>query len=183
MKKLLFSLSILISLTCFLSKGWGMPLCKGDKDDYRHNCFETYTFKNGKYIGEYNNQNKPHGYGKYYFSKGDIYEGYFQNNAMHGKGKFISKEADYIYEGWFASDKFNGRGTIRYKNGDSYEGNFLNGIKHDEKGLYIYSNGRREIKKWVKGQPKCGNLFGIPVECIQDTFKFRNDENTKFIPY
>ena len=173
--------------------GRGSWICSSEYYKSNNKCFSSkpspqpekpkvkeINLSNGKYEGEYNNQNIPHGRGKLIYKTNDIYEGYFQNGIKNGQGKFISKNFTYI--GRFARDKFNGKGTIIYKNGDTYEGGFLDGIKHDEKGLYIYSNGRREIKKWVKGQPKC-SLFGLNVECIQDTLKFMNDENPKFIPY
>src|SRR4051812_31675780 len=82
-------------------------------------------------IGQFNQQGKHHGKGKYFFRNGDTYEGEWQNGIQplmclnfagffHGQGIFNRSNGDY-YTGQFKKDVFHGKGVYVYRDGDKYE--------------------------------------------------------------
>ena len=86
MKKLFVILSFLISVTCFTTQSWALPLCP--TSGVKHNCYGFQTYDIGKYKGEWQN-NKQNGKGIYTFFSGSIYEGEFKNNQRNGYGVYI----------------------------------------------------------------------------------------------
>ena len=109
--------------------------CKGNPDNYRHNCIGTYSYSDeSKYLGEWKN-NKRSGSGVYYWTKGkykgDLYVGEFKNDTRHGYGiyTFNSGAKDI---GEFRNGRLNGF-AIRY---DQYGNILKEGIWKNDKFLY-----------------------------------------------
>ena len=92
-----------------------------------------------KYEGEYNEEGKRHGKGKYTYANGNVYEGDFQDGKRHGKGKFTYASGS-VYEGDWKDDNFHGKGKYTFANGNVYEGDYQDGKRHG-KGKYTSADG------------------------------------------
>jgi hypothetical protein len=77
------------------------------------------------YVGEFSNDGKMHGAGKYIWSQDEYYEGRFEDGLFHGDGKMVSPERTYI--GQFKCGKFDGKGEWKGKDGMHYVGDWKDG--------------------------------------------------------
>ena len=154
------------------------------KNEFYNNC-ETYEvkpieFKNGNiYYGNWNDNLKMEGPGKYYLKEdnvlaegfwkngdlqyarvylpnGDIYEGEMKNSTFNGKGKLLSANGD-IYIGDFLNGEKSGNGKIIFKDQTEYEGTFEKG-EFKGKGKMIWAN-----KYEYKGEFNGPKLSGLGV--------------------
>jgi hypothetical protein len=69
-----------------------------------------------KYEGEYNEEGKRHGKGKYTFADGRVYEGDWKDDMRNGRGR-ITYSSGYIFEGNWNNDISDGGGMITFPNG------------------------------------------------------------------
>ena len=151
MKKLLLTLSFLISLACISSQSWALPPCQGNQNDYRHNCYGSYTWKSGDiYLGEWKND-KWHGQGTYIYFNGDKYIGEYKNNKKNGKGTYTyglnSEWAGDKYIGECKDGKKHGQGTYTWISENKYVGEFKDGNMHGQ-GTYTFANGKIKEGIW-----------------------------------
>ena len=178
MKKILFIVCSLFSLSTISTMCWALPDCVGSFNATTwDNCFGsfkwtsgdyvgdkyvgdfkngkmhgqgTYTFASGsKYVGQFKD-GKNHGYGTYTYANGDKYVGEYKNGMRHGRGTSTFASGSK-YVGDFINDKRYGQGIYTYLNGDIYRG----GYKDDEKnghGIYTYADGGKEVGAWENGK-------------------------------
>ena len=95
MKKLIF-FSIFFSISI-----QALPDCPSDTSVRWDNCFGTYTFPDGKYVGEWKDGNR------------------------HGQGTNTDDVGSY--DGEFKENKFHGQGTYTFANGTKLVGYYMNG--------------------------------------------------------
>ncbi|OMJ90632.1 hypothetical protein SteCoe_6905 [Stentor coeruleus] len=107
--------------------------------------FSSYSYQN-LYVGELNEENKRHGYGKITYFGGDTYEGYWDNDKPHGEGLYLWKIGGR-YLGSFVKGNISGQGKRIYPSGNFYTGEFLNNKKHG-KGEIIFKNGDTYEGTW-----------------------------------
>ena len=131
MKKLLFTLIFIISLTCLSSMSWALKEKWFPTD--KINCLvwnpdpqplETVIWS-GECSNEYKDGNM-HGQGTYSWVKGDQYTGEWKNNHFHGQGVFVYGDGDK-YVGKYKYGKFHGQGIYTFANGKVVEGIWENG--------------------------------------------------------
>ena len=123
MKKLLVTLSFLISLMFASSQSWGLPPCPS-KYPF-DNCYGSYTWANGdKYIGEWKD-NKQHGQGTTEWSNGTKYIGGWKDNKQHGRGTTEWPSGDK-HVGEYKNGKRNGLGTYTWGPNTKWAGNKYN---------------------------------------------------------
>ena len=151
MKTLLLTLLFLISFICLTSQSWALPPCQGNHNDYRHNCYGSYTWKSGDiYLGEWKND-KWHGQGTYIYSNGDKYIGEYKNNKKNGKGTYTyglnSEWAGDKYIGELKDGKKHGQGTYTWKSGNKHIGKWKNG-KRDGQGTFTWTDGNIYIGQY-----------------------------------
>eukprot|EP01040_Poterioochromonas_malhamensis_P010222 gene10222-11119_t len=81
------------------------------------------------YIGEVNENGKPHGRGRFLYANGDIYDGEWNDGERHGKGRqrFVSGD---LYEGDWTDGIMQGKGKYSYVTGDVYEGDWREAMMH-----------------------------------------------------
>jgi hypothetical protein len=149
MNKILFTLSMLISITCLSSQSWGLPDCTPSNF---HNCYGSLNLEGGaKYVGEFKDQGM-HGQGTLIFAPGNKLESYvggFRNGEIHGQGKLTFKNGE-IREGIFKNNKFVGPAPVSkieshtFDNGDVYVGEFKNDQIHGQGKLTTASGVIRE---------------------------------------
>lgn len=113
---------------------------------YTTSYFTSYNKNENIYIGEANDYNMKHGYGKMYYSCRDLYEGMWENDKQHGKGLYLWKEGSK-YLGDFAKGQMHGFGKKYYCIGDLYEGEFSHG-KRSGKGIMKFKNGDVYDGEW-----------------------------------
>ena len=96
------------------------------------------TYDYGKYIGETNEKDLPHGDGLLVYLNGEQYRGKFKNGKYDGHGQ-LDDLSGREYVGNFSDGKFNGKGKLKWKEEGflkCYEGDFKNG-KGSGKGKLI----------------------------------------------
>ena len=108
-----------------------LPRCPQDHPQRYHNCYGTYRWKNGEFIG-------------------DKYVGEWRNNLQHGQGTYYYATGDK-YVGEFKDRQFNGQGTYSYANGDKYVGGFKDGKRNDQ-GTYYRASGDKYMGEWKDGK-------------------------------
>ena len=99
------------------------------------------TYDYGKYIGETNEKDLPHGDGLLVCLNGEQYRGEFKEGKYDGYGQ-LDDLSGREYVGNFSDGKFNGKGKFTWKDEDflnCYEGDFKNG-KFSGKGKLIKSD-------------------------------------------
>ncbi|CAF0874334.1 unnamed protein product [Didymodactylos carnosus] len=101
---------------------------------------KTLHFEKGvTYVGQVNEKNQKHGYGKLVSPGKMEYSGQFCNDEIHGFGKM--KHANGTkYEGEYKHNLMDGRGILTYSNHQEYRGEFKQGLRHG-KGVYWNSDG------------------------------------------
>lgn len=120
-------------------------------------------FENGcVYEGDWDENLKRHGYGKYTWTNEVTYEGYWKNNMADGYGKLVcSNEDSYVgnwekdkangygefsqghkctYKGPWKDDRPHGLGVEEWLDGSLYEGDFVDGKKHGF-GRLVFEDG------------------------------------------
>ena len=116
--KLFLFLFLFLTLTNFIAKSWALPNCNSD---YRHNCSDYVSYKDGStYKGEFKN-NRPHGEGTYLWPNRTKYVGKFRNGKRNIFG-YVTFPDGASYIGEFKDDKFDGLGTYTFSNGKVSEG-------------------------------------------------------------
>lgn len=86
-----------------------------------------YLYSTGVYFGQYDNNNRRHGWGQFVFQDGTLYEGEWENDAICGFGRLIRN--DCYYEGYVKNGKANGSGNYedQYRH---YSGEWKNDKRH-----------------------------------------------------
>jgi hypothetical protein len=86
-----------------------------------HNCYGSYTWKDGnKYVGEWQ-LGKMHGHGTYTYPKKYKYVGEWKEAKIDGYGTHTWSDGTK-YVGMWKNRKANGRGVLTKPNGKSLEG-------------------------------------------------------------
>ena len=142
--RLLFTAIFLLITTLAVSAAYALPTCPnspaksaGDPKFKARwdNCIGTYTWKNGKFVGEYKDDRK-NGQGTFTYAGGDKFVGEFKDDRKNGQGTFTYVDGTK-YVGEFKDDRRNGQGTFTWADGDKYVGEFkadlINGY-----GYYLY---------------------------------------------
>ncbi|ANS03893.1 hypothetical protein [uncultured Mediterranean phage uvDeep-CGR2-AD3-C191] len=171
-----FTAPILLALAVLLlspTEGWSLPPCPGSLSYTWTNCVGTYTYNNGKYVGEYRNgkrtgqgtytfasgskyvgewrNGQEHGQGTYTFANGDKYVGEFRNAKKHGQGTAYyladNKFKGNKYVGEYRNGKEHGQGTKTYASGSKYVGELRNDTFHGQ-GTYTYADGTKFVGGW-----------------------------------
>ena len=132
---------------------------------------EPVEFKNGNiYYGNWNDNLKMEGPGKYYLKEDRVFaEGFWGNGDLVFARVFLPNGD--IYEGQMSNSLFNGKGRLFYINGDIYEGDFVNGEKigngkiiFDDKTEYegVFEKGdfKKGKMKWPNGYEYNGDFEG-----------------------
>ena len=85
------------------------------------------TMKTGsKYVGQVNDKNERHGYGRYSVIYGGMYDGYWRNGYKHGPGRFYNRQGVLLYDGMWEAGEPHGQGKLYNSAGQLvYEG-FMN---------------------------------------------------------
>ena len=169
MKKFLFIICSLFSITNICSISWALPDCNVNAKVW-DNCFGTYAwpsgeFKRDTYIGEWKN-NKKHGQGTYYYLaeneyKGDQYVGEYKNGYVHGQGTYITAKGNK-YVGEYREGRRNGQFVVSYTNGDKFVGEYKNDIKYSQ-GTYIYGPNSEWAGEKYMGEHKDGERTGLGI--------------------
>ena len=162
---------------------------------------ETYEvkpveFKNGNiYFGNWNENLKMEGPGKYYLKDDRVLaEGFWRNGDLIYSRVFLPNGD--IYEGEMKNSTFNGKGKLIYANNDLYEGDFINGEKNgngkiifEDKTEYEGAFEKGEFKgngkmKWVNGYEYTGSFngpkfcgFGVLSNSSGDKYEGNFDNN------
>ena len=111
-------------------------------------------FENGcTYEGEWNSQNKRHGFGVYTWTDGSKYSGYWENNTAHGFGRLEHANGE-VYEGNWENDKVSGYGEYLSIEGKIYKGEWINDTQ-EGRGMEIVKGFSTYDGQYVKGK-KCG---------------------------
>jgi len=128
----------------------------------------------GEYVGEKNENEERHGFGKTVLPNGDKYEGNYAFGKRHGEGTYIfvcgaKYKGNYVrgkkegfgkfynidgsyYEGHWSKNEKNGNGIYVYPNGDKYSGDWLKNKRHG-RGAYHYKlTGSIFDGRWVDGK-------------------------------
>ncbi len=149
-------------------------------------------FQNGNiFSGNWNENFKMDGLGKYYIEEGNIFiEGIWNDGELIYGRIFYPNEN--IYEGEIKNSNFHGKGKIIFNNGETYEGDFSNG-EVTGKGIFIFSDGTRyegeinngEFKghgiiKWTNGIQYEGEFSG-PI--LSNYGKLIGDNGEKYEGY
>lgn len=117
----------------------------------RQIVFKTQMTDSGSYVGETNETQEPHGYGRFICFKGpQILEGQWLNGQLNGYGREISAEGD-CYLGNFKDGKRHGKGIMFYQTKDIYEGSWFENYYHDS-GTFYYAQSHELLKgQWKNG--------------------------------
>ena len=116
--------------------------------------YKTLIFpKGGKYTGECNKKDKPHGQGTYVWGSGGKYIGNWKDGKQDGHGAFEAADAQTYTGGW-RNGKKHGPGTMTGPHGSRYIGEFKNNKQHG-KGTTIIATGVS-----YTGQHKNGEWHG-----------------------
>lgn len=127
-----------------------LPPCPKDQSKRYHNCFGTYTYKNGnKYTGEWQSDKKT-GQGTLQMADGAVYSGQWKNDLLDGHGTFKgSGGTEYVGE-WKAG-QFEGQGAYTWSDGDRYVGTWKNGQRSSEGTLYRADGSVKRAGIWEEG--------------------------------
>lgn len=68
--------------------------------------FERY--RNGVFVGEFNEEGRRHGVGQYYWHSGNVYTGEYRNGKRHGHGTATYASGD-VYSGQWVNNALKGR--------------------------------------------------------------------------
>jgi len=128
-----------------------LPKCEGSYSVTTWtNCFGTFTYTNGDYVGAWKN-GKRNGQGTYTYASGNKYVGEFEDGKRQGQGTFTWVSGDR-YVGRYKDNKRDGQGTYYYLadnqwKGDKYVGEYKDDKRHGQ-GTYTYANGAKEVGAW-----------------------------------
>jgi hypothetical protein len=113
---------------------------------------ENSNLSENIYIGSYNHQGNPHGFGTMKYSNGEIYEGDWFDGVRSGVGKMTWTNGD-VYEGEFLDSKKNGKGKYTWPSGDFYEGDWIDNNRANI-GFQIKYNDRYILREnYIDGIP------------------------------
>ena len=149
MKYLLTKTIILFFLLVSSGFSSSLPPCQ---ETPWHYCQGSYTWPNGKYVGEFKNSTL-HGQGTFIFSNGDKYVGEWKDGKKDGQGTFTWANSKFVkYIGEWKNDTSHGQGTIYYREDGEilkYVGIFNNGMFEDDQNrtLSYFCNGMKCSKE------------------------------------
>ena len=158
------------------TKSGGLPNCKYPANSNTwHNCYGEMVFDNGKFSGNWKNNNyskgtytwhdgrkyvgefkerKLHGLGTHTWPSGDKYVGEHEDNKVHGQGTYTWHDGRK-YVGEFKERKLHGLGTHTWPNGDKYVGEYEDDERQGQ-GTYTWANGDKYL-----GEFKESKLHGL----------------------
>jgi hypothetical protein len=113
---------------------------EGDWDEnLKRHGYGKYTWTNQvNYEGHWKN-NMAHGFGKLICANGDAFEGNWENDKTNGYGEF-SQGLKCTYKGPWKNDRQHGLGVEEWSDGSLYEGDFVDGKKHGF-GRLVFDDG------------------------------------------
>ena len=77
-------------------------------------------------MGQVNDRNERHGYGKYFVVYGGMYDGYWMNGYKHGQGKFYNRQGVLVYDGLWEAGEPHGPGKLYNSSGQLVYQGFMN---------------------------------------------------------
>lgn len=108
-------------------------------------------FKGGAtYTGDWDPDQKRHGYGVFVWPDGARYEGEWAFNKAMGRGRYENAEGE-VYDGEWLDDKANGIGTFTSKYGSVYTGNWKDDLQHGH-GCEIWPDGLKYEGDFFEGE-------------------------------
>ena len=139
-------------LLCLLGCGMvfaqsNLPACQGSDASRWTNCVGTYTFANGKYVGEFKD-GKYGGQGTLTFANGNKYVGELKDGWFSGQGTYTFANGKYVGE--FKNGQYNGQGTLTVANG-IYVGEFKDG-QFSGQATFTYASGNKYVGEWKDGK-------------------------------
>ncbi len=97
---------------------------------------KTLKFENGgTYVGQVNEKDQKHGYGKLTIPNKIEITGQFQDGFVHGFATMKHVNGTE-YKGEYKYNKYDGRGELKYPNWQIYKGDFKNGERHGHGTFY-----------------------------------------------
>lgn len=150
-----------ICIQCFMDlKKQECPFCRVSYKKRKHTTMivgegeKKIITDKYEYVGQVDDNGKPHGYGRKKFKDGRNYVGEFLNGNIQGKG------------------------TIQYANEDVYTGDFVDNKKHGE-GIYEWkTRGSVYTGTWKDGKRSYGTLKYRNGVVFEGEFVF-NEETTE----
>jgi len=100
-----------------------IPPCPAERNHTTspwNNCFGTFAYNNGQYVGEWKD-NFRHGQGTYTWVSGNKYVGEYKNGKKYGQGTESYPNGNK-YVGEYKDSKRHGQGTFYWANGTIQEG-------------------------------------------------------------
>ena len=108
-------------------------------EEFKRHGQGKYTWQDGSvYVGEWQH-NKAAGFGKLEHADGDVYEGQWADDKANGYGEYTQKNG-IVYKGTWKDDKQCGRGVETWGESAKYEGDYLEGKKHGF-GVLVFNDG------------------------------------------
>ena len=96
--------------------------------------------KLGRYKGALNDQDKPHGIGRFEFFNGSVYIGQFNNGKLEGLGCLENKADNYCYKGEWRNWQKEGKGLEKsFDTGESYDGKWKAGKRNGYGNLRLFN--------------------------------------------
>jgi S1-C subfamily serine protease len=137
---------ILLASLFLVGNVYALPPCPSS--GYFDNCYGTYTYGRGKYVGEFKDA-KRHGQGTQTYNSGAKFVGEWRNDIRHDGTYTYANGGKYV--GGYKNGKMHGQGTYTYANGDKYVGGYKNGKMHGQ-GTYTWANGNKYVGE-IRGEP------------------------------
>lgn len=107
------------------------------------------------YIGQFK-RGLSNGFGTFVHNNGTIYRGNWVNEVIDGEGEDTFVDGS-CFKGIYSNGK-KAKGKFTWEDGSYYEGTILNDLFHGY-GTYVWSEGRKYIGEWIKGQMDGKGLF------------------------
>jgi len=129
------------------------------------------------YEGYKDEDDKPHGEGKYKWEDGSVYTGDWVNGKRDGKGKMMFANGR-VYEGHWKDDKLDGKGRFTWRCGDFYDGEMKENELHGE-GILKFPDG--DYQKGTFKNDKLYNGFYKQKNIRPDYILIEHYENGEVI--
>ena len=123
-----------------------LPKCEGSWSVTNWtNCFGTFTYTNGDYVGAWKN-GKRNGQGTYTYASGSKYVGGYKDDKKHGQGTYTYPDGGK-HVGGYKDGKEHGQGVEVYPSGNKYVGEFEDG-KRQGQGTFTWVSGDRYVGRY-----------------------------------
>lgn len=201
-----------ICIQCFMElKKQECPFCRVSYRKRKHAAMivgegeKHISTDKYEYVGQVDDDGKPHGYGRKRYKDGRYYTGEFLNDKKEGKGTIQYKNGD-VYTGDFIDDNKHGEGvyewkekvriytgtwkdgkmcygTMKYRTGDIFEGDFI--YNKETKTTTMVGKMTYHTGILIYGQFKNSTVFGFASKVCRngDVYRGEFNENGEFHGY